>query len=400
MQFEEAGVLEDWKLPYPDAPWQLVRYMNSPVLVLRDANWFPDYPTTVDWVEYLYAYNHKNTVDGVIAIDQQMLVEVLRVIGPVIVDGGTTTVTADNVIEFMRKSKVQPSQPPANWYRKAFIAQIANAIIDRLLSGGKVDWRLLAEMGLRNLNERHILLKFDDPQVTRLLAKYGWDGAVRAGSGDFLLAVDTNVGFNKTNAVVSSQLSYDVDLTDLVNPTSNLVIIHTNRANTSESCLQFGEHNNESAYPIDYCYWNYLRVFVPSGTSLESATPHAIPADWMILGEGVPARVDILPDEIPGVSGFGTMLVLPGGQSDETSFKFSLPATILNSETGSSIKTYTLKIQKQPGTIAVPVTVRIHLPAAAKVTTISPTAVVEGQNVLLETDLRTDLNISVSFSIP
>jgi hypothetical protein len=399
MQFEEAGDLEDWSLPYPDAPWQLVRYMNSPVLVLRDANWFPDFPTTVDWVEYLYAYNHKNTVDGVIAIDQQLLVAILQVIGPLVVEGDPTPVTAGNVIEFMRESKVAPSPAPANFYRKAFISKIANALINRLLSGDNIDWRSLAEMMVRNLNERNMLLKFDDPQFTTLLAKYGWDGAVRPGNGDFLLAVDTNVGFNKTNAVVSSRLTYDVDLTDLTHPTANLVVFHTNHANNLESCSQKSGYDIEATYPIHYCYWNYFRVYVPSGTSLDSATPQAVPADWMLMKEAVPARVDILPDEIPGVNGFGTMMVVPGGQTLETSFKLFLPQTVVSGETGSNQKTYSLKIQKQPGMQAVPVIIRLHLPASAQVENSLPNAIVDGQNVLFETDLRTDVNISVTFAI-
>jgi hypothetical protein len=399
MQFEEAGDLEDWSLPYPDAPWQLVRYMNSPVLVLRDANWFPDFPTTVDWVEYLYAYNHNNTVDGVIAIDQQLLVAILQVIGPLIVEGDPTPVTAGNVIEFMRESKVKPFPAPANFYRKAFISKIANALITRLLSGDNIDWRSMAEMMVRNLNERNILLKFDDPQVTALLAKYGWDGTVRPGNGDFLLAVDTNVGFNKTNAVVSSRLTYDVDLTDLAHPSGNLVVFHTNLANNLESCVQQGGYDLETAYPIHYCYWNYFRVFVPAGARLDSATPQAIPADWMLMKEAVPARVDPLPDDIPGLNGFGTMMVVPGGQTLETSFKLFLPQAVVSGETGSNQKTYTLKIQKQPGTQAVPVNIRIHLPASAQVEHVLPAAIVNGQNVLFETDLRTDVNISVTFSI-
>ena len=41
--------------------------------------------------------------------------------------------------------------------------------------------------------------------MTALLASHRWDGAVRPEQGDFLMAVDTNVGFNKTNAVVAHQ---------------------------------------------------------------------------------------------------------------------------------------------------------------------------------------------------
>jgi len=226
------------------------------------------------------------------------------------------------------------------------------------------------------------------------------DGAVRPGPGDFLMAVDTNVGFNKTNAVVQTRLSYDVDLTNIDKPLGNLIIFHTNQANNQASCIQWGGDRNEHSYPIHYCYWNYLRVFVPDGAALDAATPHAVPADWMLLGKPVPARVDPLNDNIPGVRGFGTLMVVPGGQTFETSFKFSLPAHVISFDPNTKTWVYTLKIKKQPGTLATPITFRLHLPNLSRVTQTSPSAVLDGQNVLIETMLTTDTIFSVTFTAP
>ena len=399
LEFQEAGDLEDWSLPYPNAPWQLSQYMNSPVLVLRDANWFTDYPTAVNWIEYLYAYNHKNTVDGVIAINQQSLVELLQTIGPVKIDGVETPVTSSDVIQYMRAAKVPPSPVPANFYRKAFISQIAEAVLQKVLSGNGIDWQKVAEMLTNTLNEHNILLQFDDPQMTSLIGYYGWDGAVRPGKGDFFMAVDTNVGFNKTNAVVDRKISYDVDLTDLTKPASTLVIFTSNHADSLASCVQWGEgqHPIEQAYPINYCYWNYLRIYVPSGSQLESATPHQVPADWMILGQTIPARIDSIDEGIPNVNGYGTMLVIPEGQTLDTSYKFTLPISVVSFDQGTNTRTYNLKIQKQPGVITAQTTIRIHLPGNVQVVNVSPHAQVDGQNILIVTDLRTDVNITVTF---
>ena len=402
LQFQEAGDLEDWSLPYPNAPWQLAKYMNSPVLVLRDANWFTDYPTAVSWIEFLYAYNHKNTVDGVIAFNQQALVELLRAIGPVKLDGVAVLITADDVIDYMRAAKTPPSPIPANFYRKAFISQIAEAVMQKLLSGDGIDWQKMAAMFSKTLDEHNVMLQFDDTQLTDMIAKYGWDGAVRPGNGDFFMAVDTNVGFNKTNAVVDRKMNYDVDLTDLTKPTSTLVIFTSNHANSTASCVQWGEgqHPIEQSYPINYCYWNYMRIYVPSGAKLDSATPHAVPADWVLLGEQIPARVDTIEENIPEVNGYGTMMVIPEGQTLDTSFKFQLSSNVVGVDTSTNIRTYSLKIKKQPGVIEAITTIRIHLPANAKILGVSPNAQVDGQNIQIETDMRTDEYITVTFSQP
>jgi hypothetical protein len=54
-------------------------------------------------------------------------------------------------------------------------------------------------------------------------------------------------------------------------------------------------------------------------------------------------------------------------------------------------------VQKQPGTRAIPLTVRIHLPAHAVLESVSGQAIMQGQSLLLETDLRTDVELEVRF---
>ena len=216
LEFEQVDNQEDWSKPYPPAPWQMRQYMNSRVILLRDANWFTDFPTAAQLAEYLYAYTHSHSVDGVIAFDQQFLVMLLREIGPLEVDGAPDPITAENVIPYMRSAKTLPAGEPVpeGWHRKEFITDITAAILTKLMAGGNHNWQALAGTLSQALAERHLLLQFDNPALTALLAEQGWDNSLQPGTGDFLMVTDTNMGFNKTNAVVESRISYDVDLTD------------------------------------------------------------------------------------------------------------------------------------------------------------------------------------------
>ena len=404
LEFENVGDQEDWTKPYPAAPWQLQDFMNSPVLILRDSNWFPDFPTTVLWAEYLYAYTHAHSVDGVIAFDQQFLVMLLGQLGPLEVEDATYPLTSENVIPYMREAKTLPAgvPRPVDWYRKKFIEQIAKAILEKLTDGKDLDWEALAKLVNQALTERHLLVQFDDTQLTALLAERGWDNALRPGNGDFLMVVDSNVGFNKTNAVVEARLSYDIDLNDLSKPQGTLLVTHSNRADPNVPCIHWntGEISGEEFYPIDRCYWDYMRVYKPQGVQLLDASPHAIPGTWMALGKGVPARVDELEEEIPGVQGYGTLLVVPGGQSINTGFRFNLPASILSHKSNKNEFTYHLKVHKQPGTIANPLTVRVHLPNQAMLKSVSRQAIVQDNNLLINSDLRTDFDLDIVFSLP
>lgn len=395
---------EDWSRPYPAAPWQLQEYMGADVLILRDSNWFADFPTSARWAEYLYSYNHPEALDGVIAFDQQFLVMLLGALGPLEAEGAPYSITSNNVIEYMRSAKAPPTDEsvPPDWYRKKFIEDIADAILRELVGGGDKDWRGLAMTFIRAMDERHLLMQFDDPALTSLLAEHDWDNAVRPFGGDFLMTTDTNIGFNKTNALVDISLSYDVDLTDLSAPKGALVLYHKNNSSRDVPCLHWGytQEDDIKWYPMDRCYWDYLRVYKQSGVELVDARPHEIPAEWILLNRRVPARVDDLDEGIDGVQGFGTLLVVPGGQSLSTGFEFALPPSVVLNEAGSDRLTYRLKVQKQPGRLSDPLTIRIHLPNHSQVEKVNMQALVQGSDLLIETDLQTDVYLEVFFHVP
>jgi hypothetical protein len=156
------------------------------------------------------------------------------------------------------------------------------------------------------------------------------------------------------------------------------------------------QFEEEKWYPINTCYWNYLRVYKQEGVKLLDSTTQAIPGGWLLSGDKLPPQVDELDEEIPGVLGFGTMQVVPGGESLRTRFEFNLPfGVVVESDPG--IYSYHLKVQKQPGTRAVPLTIRVHLPAHAVLESVLGQALVQGQSLLLETDLRTDLEFELRF---
>jgi hypothetical protein len=61
---------------------------------------------------------------------------------------------------------------------------------------------------------------------------------------------------------------------------------------------------------------------------------------------------------------------------------------------------YRLKIQKQPGTLAIPLVIRIHLPARAVLVSSSKEAVTQGNHLLIEANLQTDFHLELSFRLP
>jgi len=413
LSFESSEMVDDLTKPYPKSPWQLDDYMMAEILVFRDSNWFTNFPTTVEWAKFLYAYTRSKEVDGVITVDQHVVKELLKIVGPIEVVGAKEPISAENVLTYMRTAK--ENTPPAGisrqeWDRKQFVGWLADPLINKLLSGNSQSWRSLSQILIQLLDEKHILLQFNDPEMNSLIAKRGWDGAVRAeANSDFLMVVDSNVGFNKTNALMQTEIDYAINLTNPLSSTGSLTVSLTNNSpvdpESGTDCIQFSGWVNE--LPLDQrdyvmydCYWTYQRVYTPAESQLLSSTPHEIPQNWPLREKLIPARTDKLDEEIIGTEAFGTLIVVPKGQKLQTSYNYQLPSTVVSNEQDGKTFKYSLRIQKQPGTQAVPLTFHLKLPPGMVITELPPGLLPTGQNQeewVLNTNLNRDLVIEIRF---
>jgi hypothetical protein len=316
---------------------------------------------------------------------------------------GPHLVDADNVVAYMRAAKTPTAEDRLlpDWSNKAFINKLTFAILGRIFASD-LQWEQLAVVLVKTMNEHHLLMQLDNPSLASFLDRWGWDGSVEPGEGDFLMVADFNVGFNKTNALVETSLAYNVDLSNLLTPISRLVVSHKNNSSDQIACLQWRSEtlSGQENYPMDRCYWGYMRVYTPLGTKLIQATPQAIPAEWTILNRPVPPQVDLLGEDVKGSQVFGTLKVVPGGQTVATGFEFVLPARILKIQPDTARVFYHLKIQKQPGTLAHPIRISILLPEDASVVEIPTGAAASGRTITLNTDLRVDIELDVVFSLP
>jgi len=406
IKLESSELLDDMTKVFPAPPWPMAYYMNADVMNTAQANWYIDFPTTVKWVRYMYDYFRGVRVDGVIAIDQEALVRVLAAVGPLNIPGISVPISDQNVLEYMRTAKIQKPPPGVNaqtWDRKQFLGNIAAPLAAKILSAETKQLSQLLQAMRTSLDERHMLLQFDDPELAPLLARREWDGAVRVPvNSDFIMAVDSNFGFNKTDLVVDRAMSYEIDLRDPARPLGKLSLTHMNKAEGNKPCVP-GYHDANfpsSDYPVNDCYWNYLRVYPLRQAQLTSASPHDVSAAQMARGEGVAARVDDLLNEIDepiGTHPFGTFIVVPQGQKIETSFVFELPGNVITKDTASDAFFYSLKVQKQPGIGELPFRLCVQIPDGATIVYSSILLDPQAGNCAVM-NLSQDLYFSLSFN--
>ena len=361
--FEDSYAIDDFSFPYPDPPQPLLEYMLSELWLLRDSNWSPDWPTSAQAAIDLYTISREAEIDGVLAIDQRAIRGLIDALGPLYVEGHPEPITGENVIAIARQTWEQGLEEGGDWWwhRKDFMVDVMQAAVERL-SGGLDQAALyrLYKAATTALDEKHVLVYLREPGAAALVSELGWDGAVRDDPGDYFLVVDTNLGFNKANALVRTELEYAVDLSDPALPQARLTVRHHHPLDAREAaCRHEPRYDETYAQMTERCYWDYLRVYVPAASTLTEATPHAIPADALLSGRPSPAEVTVGPPE-QGRNVFATMLLVRPSETLETRYAYTLPPSIWVAR--GPQPEYALLIQKQAGTEATPVQVQVRLP--------------------------------------
>lgn len=350
-----------------DVPGPIAKYMGAPVLVFRDANWWPDFPTSAIRLIQLYRADHREQkIDGVIALDQTAVATLLKATGPITVQDVPEKISADNLVTYMRSSwSAEPGEGVSlDWWlhRKDFIQNMASSLIHELRAA---PWAALGQAGTEALRQKHILVWLQDPVAAPILAEQGWSGAIQPGRGDYLYVVEANIGFNKVSSIIQKRMEYSVDLSNPATPSASVAVIDYNPAKGKPPCKQDPDYGSGTYDElINRCYWNYLRVYTPAGAKIIEATLEDIPADWMYSGTAVTGTLDTIENE-NGATSFGTLTVVPFGTEKTTRFSYQLSPTVVQNVSGQY--QYDLFLQKQPGGQGTLLNIKIILPAGATI---------------------------------
>jgi hypothetical protein len=241
-----------------------------------------------------------------------------------------------------------------------------------------------------------------DPETAAVLARTGWDGnqASRAGQ-DYLLVVDTSLGFNKVSAAVEVATAYDVVLVDNHTGQATVTLNYQHiypAMSGQEGCTPGTEYFQGIQYEdlINDCYWNYVRIYAPPGSQLIQATSHPLAAEYLLSGRPWSGQAQVVTDEPGSFAVFANFLLVPQGQAATTNFTYQLPQGIVQQEGGEYH--YLLEVHNQAGSQSNPLTITVTLPPQARFEKSFPAATsVEGQTITFITDLIKDQTFEVIY---
>ncbi len=336
------------KRQYPPAPPAMREHLKTEILVLRDANWWPDVPTSARVVAQFYKMETGTAVDGVIFVDLDAVRLLVDGLGGLALPGGIR-VTSDTLLPYFYESWNSPTctqDEACNWWRKrkGFLNVVAAALMDRIQRRPQsIPPLRFARRLVQALDEHHILIiPLTDARARQIVAQYGWDAAMRPGQGDYLRITDTNVGFNKANAKVRLSVEYQVDLTDPRAPEATLILTYRHTATRRvPRCYQIAYYGRRYQDMQDRCYWNYLRVDVPAGATLVER--HGFRAGNVTVGVGD-----------AGTTEFAGLVIVPPGEERTVYLRYALPPRVVTADG------YRLRVEKQPGTREIPFVIRVQ----------------------------------------
>ncbi len=371
--FQDGNSVDNWQ----DKPYELLTsgplydLMGLQLFFFRDANLWPDYPTSAETTMNLFSYGlDLPPMDGMIAIDQKFLQLLLQATGPVTIPDEDLTINSNNLYKNLQQAwAINEGEDSRDWIknRKSFLGPFAAALQEKILSDfGNIDPALLATNILQAIETKHLQIYMRDPAVAAILQQLEWDGRLQtAPQQDFLMVVDMNVGYTKPNSLINRSITYNVILDKTGSGLANLNVEHQHSGTPiTEPCDQLTNYHTIESYAvlINRCYWNYLRIYTPANSHLLTTTDHAVPID-SLLSKNIAEFNAQTVNETEKATTFTNFLLLAPNQTLTTQFQYQLPTNLVSTTSGSA--QYQLHIQKQAGTSAQPLNISITLPDGA-----------------------------------
>jgi hypothetical protein len=310
-------------------------HINVPYLNLRDSNLSPDFPTDAQifLTDYYKAMGKKETFDAVIALDTNVLVDLVKVLGKLDTRVGTFTTEPDKRCDGCPKIIYDLewiSGRPRNFIeknRKDFLAPVMQALLSNAMGSEKTKIPLLGQAFFDNVFQKHIMFYFPDAETQKAseLANISGKITLTDKTVDYFHLNDANFASAKSNIFIRQKIKHEITVKD-GKVEHKVSVTYTNPSPASNCNLEKG----------DLClnapkYRDMFRFYVSPDSQFIKMTGSEIePVIYDELGKKV-------------FEGFyGNKYPLYAKASTKTSIQYisSVPAS----------PNYTLLLQKQPGT--------------------------------------------------
>lgn len=322
----------------PEAIVDLIKgpYVLSQNIRLRDMNYSPDFKVAMDLFSTEAAKVGMKDIDGIIAVDTGLLVNLLDSLGEIGVPGfGNFSTKVEPkcdcpqvVYELESFADIEGPiiwdpitgkiilRPKNSDNRKKIIGPLMNSILANAFAQPKEKIPGLLDSIFTSIVEKHVLFYMFDENVQKAVEGFNIAGRIEGYEGDYLHISDSNLGGRKSNLYVKQEVEQEISVNKEGLIEKSVTITYKNPQ----------KHDGwlNSVLP------NWVRIYVPEGSKL-------------VAVEGLQKEYETV-NELNKTVFSGHFSLRPEGVSKVT-FKYILP---FKKGTGD----YKMLIQKQAGTDA------------------------------------------------
>lgn len=371
--YDVAGQLN--KQVISPAPFHLI----NPHWNIQDANWFPHFPTSAQKIEWFYEHSGGPSIDGIVTVTPSVVEQFFTStdLEVDLTEEHGVIITADNFYEEVQVRAEQKYDVTTE--SKAIIGDLTEELFNEVFSSMDSPLQMMEMAGVLkdSLDTKNILVYMNDPSLQKIFSAYGWTGELKETDMDYLHVSRTNIAGGKTDGFLDESIEHHAEIQEDGSIIDTVTFTRV--------------HKGEEGHPLHGVHnTSYIRFYVPEGAELLSAEGFEAPDPTLFKNPDAGYEYDedlreisgkILVDDETGISTnvefsktvFGGWMTTRLGQSATVTISYKLPQKISFSGLFGKTDTYSLLMQKQPGTFDHFFTSTISIPESMAALRTTPT---------------------------
>ncbi len=308
---------------------------------LRDSNWFADFPTSAQKALQFYEVEAGKTPQAVITLTPNILINLLKVTGPIEVPSFNVTLDSENFVEKTQAISTISDNLPLNT-PKQILADFFPIFLQKLKTMPKENYKQLLPVFLESLRQKQLVLYSTDNDLQKQFENFNWAGKIFDTDRDYLQIVSSNLGGTKTDLSLQKSVEVKSTINQDESITNELTLTIINQMPK----IKGGENSS------------FLRFLVPKGSKLITITgfdhkelPEIKNSEYKIdltVEKWQQGMIkDIGSETYIGTESektfFGNWINIAGGETKVVKIKYLLPFKL------SSLDRHSFILQKQIG---------------------------------------------------
>jgi hypothetical protein len=325
---------EDIPVPIPELTGLTTQWR------MRDSNYSVDFPTSAEKAAWFLEHEGGPGVDGVIAVNLSAAQAFLEATGDLSIPSLSKPLTAATfpvVLSTLIEAKTFGKTTP-----KAVLGEVLEAFMQKASNPQTI--ATLGASAWEQIQKKQLLFYDKNPSVQELFVDLGMDGTVPKLStleGDFFLPTFENIGGNKTERYVKTELSHD---TEILEDGSMVATVSLTRTHTFDDAAMAWLKKTTRDYGFT-AWTGTLEALMGNAANKEAIRLYLPEGARLIDSSGIYRDdVRIFYDADQDISYYYFDQTLQPGESKTVTIQFALPMKMQG-----SFQNYDFTWIKQPG---------------------------------------------------